>query len=136
MRSILRYFVILINIVSNQGLNYSNILNLSLLAVSWSRVFLNDGEILHKSSEQFKEVLINANEESSDEICKILWAYNTLNYKNESIVEGVNEYLNLSLDKMNINNIVDIFVSYSNLYPDEIETNELLIKVILFNFRL
>jgi hypothetical protein len=110
-------------------MNYSNLLNLSLLSVSWSRVYLTDNEILDKSSEQFKEVLSSANEESSEEICKILWAYNSLYYKNEVIVEGINEYLNSNLDKMNINNIVDIFVSYTNLYPDELDTNELLINV-------
>jgi hypothetical protein len=90
---------------------------------------LNDDNILYNSAEEFKEVLNNANEDSSEEICKILWAYNTLNYKNESIVQGINEYLEANIDKMNINNIVDIYVSYSNLFPDELETNERLINV-------
>jgi hypothetical protein len=118
----------------NEGLNYSNLLNLSLLTVSWSRVLLEDNIILDKSAEQFKELLIDANEESSEEICKILWAYNSLSYRSELIVQGINEYLATNIDKMNINNIIDVFVSYSNLYPEELETNETLLTVISINF--
>jgi hypothetical protein len=114
-------------------MNYSNLLNLSLLAVSWSRVYLTENEILDKSAEQLKEVISSANEDSSEEICKILWAYNSLYYKNEAITHAINDYLNSNLDKININNILDIFVSYTNLYPDELDTNELLINVNYIN---
>lgn len=71
------------NLVSQTGLNYSNLWNLSLLAVSWSRINFKDNDILYSSAEQASGLISTVSHESAEEICKILWSYNTLNYTNE-----------------------------------------------------
>ena len=110
-------------------MNYTSILNLSLLAVSWSRVNYTDKEELDRSVQYLKDLIRDSNEESADQICKILWSFTIINYKNDILAEAVHEYLELNIEKIDINNIIDIFVTFTNSYIENTNTTEILINV-------
>jgi hypothetical protein len=136
---IIRYSELFCNkfliLVSDKGLNYTNLLNVSLLCVTWSKINFYEKELFDKCSDALKEVMGEASEDSIEEICKIFWAFNNLNYKNEGLVDSLHLYLENNIEKVYLMHLLDLFISFSNMYPERIETTELLVKVIRdFNF--
>lgn len=75
------------------------------------------------------EIKDTAGEDNIDEICKILWSFSILGYKNEKLIEFISEYLDRNIDKLEISYLLDMFISYTNLYPDNPEVANLLVKV-------
>jgi hypothetical protein len=74
---------------------------------------------------------MEATEDSIEEVSKIFWAFNLLNYKNEKLVKPLKLYIENNIEKIHINNLLDIFTSFSNMYPDNTEVIEILLDVIL-----
>jgi hypothetical protein len=75
-------------------------------------------------------MLCEASEDSIEEICKIFWAFNNLNYKNEGLADSLKLYLDNNIDKISINHLLDLFNSFANIYPDKVEVTQTIINVI------
>lgn len=101
-------------------------MNLSLLCISWARLNLKDSDLLDRTVDALLEIKENLNEENIEEICKIIWTFSTLNYQNDKIKEFLRDFLEQWAEKININNIIDLFISSSSICPENVEIMEIL----------
>jgi hypothetical protein len=99
------------------------------LSVTWSKINFMDNDLFDKCSLVLKDLISEASEDSIDEICKIFWAFNNLNYNHNDLVKGLHQFLESNIEKVDLIDTFDLFISFSNMYPDNIETTTLLISV-------
>jgi hypothetical protein len=104
-----------------------------LLCISWTKIKLNDVDVLDSLSSSLQELQENFNEENLEEVCKIIWACFMLNYKNEKINQFLLQFLESNYDKITINYALDLFISFSSLNSDYAEVLEILIDLIIKN---
>jgi hypothetical protein len=111
-------------------MNYINTLNLSLLAMSWAKIHLIDIDLLNKTSDILKDLKETLTIDNIDEVCKLIWVFYIFNYKNGSINEFLTYYLENFISEISINYALDLFVSYTNLFPENFEIIEAIIHLI------
>lgn len=120
----------MIKIVSEIGLDYQNALNLSLICVSWSKINFFDKELQDKVVDSLIELQDNLNFENIQEICKILWSFSNSDYSNENLIEFLSKFVRQEIERISVNNLIDILLSIAFSYKDKIEFISYLLQVI------
>ncbi len=115
--------------MSDEGLDYQSVLNLSLLCVSWTKINFYENKLQDKIVETLVEIEDSLNYENIQEVCKILWSFSNSEYSNESLIVLVNKYVRQEIDKLNVNNILDILLSIAFFYPNEVDLISYLLQV-------
>ena len=98
--------------------------------MSWAKIKLADIDLLNQTSEVLKDLKESLSIDNLDEVCKLIWVFYIFNYKNDSINEFIHYYLENFIMQVGINHALDLFVSYTNLFPEKYEVIESLIHLI------
>jgi len=126
---------ILILKVSDDGLNYQNALNLSLLCVSWSKINYYDKELQDKIVDSLIDIQDSLNHENIQEICKILWSLSNSEYTNGKLIAFINKFIRQEAEKLSVNNLIDILLSVGFIYRNEIDLISYLLQVKIFSIK-
>jgi hypothetical protein len=103
--------------------------------MSWAKIKLIDIDLLNKTAEILKDLKESLSIENVDEVCKLIWVFYIFNYKTDAINEFLTYYLETFINEIRINHALDLFVSYTNLFPENSEIIEALIHLISEKYR-
>jgi len=112
------------------GIDCINILNLSLLAVSWTKINYYNNELQNKLVEFLLDIKDTINYENIQEISKILWSLSESDYHNEDLIIFLENYLKSEIDNLSANNLLDILMSIGFTYNNNKELIAFLLEVI------
>lgn len=98
--------------------------------MSWAKIKLIDIDLLNKTAEMLKNIKESLTSENIDEVCKLIWVFYIFNYKTDAINEFIAYYLENIVTDLSINHAIDLFVSYTNLFPKNVEIIDALINII------
>jgi len=103
--------------------------------MAWAKINMIDFDLLNKTAEVLKELKEGLNIENLEEICKLIWVFNIFNFKHETIDEFLRYYLENYIDEIGINYAIDLFISYTNLFPENYEIIDALIHLITEKYK-
>jgi hypothetical protein len=101
---------------SDQGLNYMNSLNLSLLCLAINRINYSDKDVLILIIENLIMMKDKLTEDNIDEICKIIWTFSKMGYNNPKIGEFLLDFLLANKASISPSQAIDLYLSVTTIF--------------------
>jgi hypothetical protein len=103
--------------------------------MAWAKINMIDIDLLNKTAEVLKDLKESLNIDNLEEICKLFWVFYIFNFKNDSINEFLTYYFENYINDIGINYALDLFVSYTNLFPENYDVIDALIHLITEKYK-
>lgn len=87
------------------------------MCISWTKIKLSDKFLLDSVINGIEAQESNLDEHNIDEVCKIFWSFQMLKYNNDKLSDAFQKYIEEYLPKISMDHLIDLFISYTSLFP-------------------